>query len=79
MKLVHQQNYLPAEWEQMAPDIRLAGVKVSVTAVMLKEMMSFPHYVVCPMFVIMKWKGCWIGNVTVSERYLQRPMLAKIY
>jgi len=35
LKLVHQYGYLPPTWEQTAPDIQLASVTVSVTAVML--------------------------------------------
>jgi len=44
---VRQQGYLILEWEQMAPDIRLAGVKVSVTTVMLTELMSPSQYDAC--------------------------------
>jgi hypothetical protein len=51
---VHKQGYLPLEWERAAPNIRLAGVKVSVTAVMLTELMSFPHNMMRAMFVIKK-------------------------
>jgi len=38
----------------MAPDIRLAGVKVSVTAATLIELMSFPHNIMHAVFVKMK-------------------------
>ena len=46
-----QQGYLIQEWEQMAPNIQLAGVKVSVTTVMLTELVSPMMRAV---FVIMK-------------------------
>jgi hypothetical protein len=62
MDLVNHQGYLPLEREQIAPDIPLAGVKVSVTAVVLTEMISLPHYVMQTMFVIMKLMEGLLGR-----------------